>query len=196
MVNDGTKSTPLPVSSGVLQGTVLGPLLFLAYIYDMPECIRSTVKLFADDSLVYRNISNKRDCEELQQNLYRLQEWDKKWQMAFNAENLGPRLGHLAAMQRPCPPLYDVPDSSPTGRHPPEWYLTPLDNRTRGRNTQFRLIPTSFNGYEQSFFPRTIVLKNQLPQEAVRVFTGSGLITGSDRIGPDRARNLPFSYFF
>ena len=52
----------------------------------MPEGIRSIVKLFADDSLVYRKISNKRDCEELQQDLDRLQEWEKKWQMAFKAE--------------------------------------------------------------------------------------------------------------
>ena len=86
VVIDGTKSTPLPVSSGVPQGTVLGPLLFLAYINDMPDGIQSTVKLFADNSLVYRKISNKGDCEELQQDLDRLQEWEKKWQMAFNAE--------------------------------------------------------------------------------------------------------------
>ena len=86
VVIDGTKSTPSPVSSGVPQGTVLGPLLFLAYINDMPEGIQSTVKLFADDSLLYRKISSKRDCVELQQDLDRLQEWEKKWQMAFNAE--------------------------------------------------------------------------------------------------------------
>ena len=86
VVINGTKSTPLPVSSGVPQGTVLGPLLFLAYINDMTEGKRSTVKLFADDSLLYRKISNKRDCEELQRDLDRLQKWEKKWQMASNAE--------------------------------------------------------------------------------------------------------------
>ena len=85
LVINGTKSTPLPVSSGVPQGTVLGPLLFLAYINDIPEGIRSTVKLFTDDSLVYRKIGKKRDCEELQQYLDRLQEWKKKCFMAFNA---------------------------------------------------------------------------------------------------------------
>ena len=50
---------------------------------------------------------------------------------------------------------------------PAERYLTPLDNRTRGHNARFRQIPTSLTGYQQSFFPRTIVLWNQLPQEAV-----------------------------
>ena len=72
MFIDGTKSMPLPVSYGVPQGTELGPLLFLAYINGMPEGIQSTVKLFADDSLVYRKISNKRDFKELQQDLDRL----------------------------------------------------------------------------------------------------------------------------
>ena len=83
---DGTESAPSPVSSGVPYGTVLGPLLFLAYINDMPEGIQSSVKLFLDDSLLYRKISSNRDCEELQQDLDRLQEWGKKWQIAFNAE--------------------------------------------------------------------------------------------------------------
>ena len=52
----------------------------------MPDGIQSTVKLFADDSLLYRKISSKRDCIELQQDLDRLQELEKKWEMAFNAE--------------------------------------------------------------------------------------------------------------
>ena len=54
--------TAFAISSGVPQVTVL---LFLAYINDMLEAIWSTVKLFADNSLVYRKISNKRDCEGL-----------------------------------------------------------------------------------------------------------------------------------
>ena len=77
VVIDGTKFTPSPVTSGVPQGTVLGPLLFLAYINDMPVSVLSTIKLFADDSLLYRNITNKRDCALLQQDLDRLQEWEK-----------------------------------------------------------------------------------------------------------------------
>ena len=52
----------------------------------MPEGIQSTVKLFADDSLLYRKISPNRGCVKIQQDLDRLQEWEMKWQMAFNAE--------------------------------------------------------------------------------------------------------------
>ena len=56
VVLEGVKSRQEDVLSGVPQGTVLGPLLFLTYINDMPECSDSNVRLFADDSLLYRVI--------------------------------------------------------------------------------------------------------------------------------------------
>ena len=86
VVLEGAHSSPTQVTSGVPQGTVLGPLLFLVYINDMPEGINSTVRLFADDSLVYRVIRSKEDQTILQEDLHRLQEWERKWQMQFNAE--------------------------------------------------------------------------------------------------------------
>ena len=61
VVLEGTKSTKDDVLSGVPQGTVLRPLLFLAYINDMPECTSSDIRLFADDSLMYRVIRNDSD---------------------------------------------------------------------------------------------------------------------------------------
>ena len=70
----------------VPQGTVLGPLLFLAYINDMPECVKSEIKLFADDSLLYRRIQNIADCHQLQEDLNKLQEWEQIWQMGLNAD--------------------------------------------------------------------------------------------------------------
>ena len=89
VVIDDTKSTPSPVPSGVPQSSVLGPL-FLACINDMPASVWSTIKLFAEDSLFYRKLTNPRDCAcSNQQDTDWLQEWEKKWQMAFNADKQG-----------------------------------------------------------------------------------------------------------
>ena len=74
MVLEGVHSKATDVTSGVPQGTVLGPLLFLVYINDMPENISST-RLFADDALVYRIIRSRKDHTLLQKDLDILQDW-------------------------------------------------------------------------------------------------------------------------
>ena len=71
-VVDGSYSEWSTVHSGVPQGTVLGPLLFLLYINDLPDCINGRVRLFADDCLVYRKISGFEDQLALQRDLYAL----------------------------------------------------------------------------------------------------------------------------
>lgn len=83
---EGHKSGPLDVISGVPQGTVIGPLLFLAYINDLPQSTFSEARLFADDCLVYRKIKNVKDTETLQDDLNKLQEWESRWQMNFHPE--------------------------------------------------------------------------------------------------------------
>jgi len=81
---DGQTSSESPVTSGVPQGTVLGPLLFLVYINDLPTRVSSTVRMFADDCLLYREIRNKNDSKVLQHDLDRLQDWEQDWLMEFN----------------------------------------------------------------------------------------------------------------
>jgi hypothetical protein len=57
VVVDGHTSNSCPVLSGVPQGSVLGPCPFLIYINDMPDTLKSNVRLFADDTIVYLTIS-------------------------------------------------------------------------------------------------------------------------------------------
>jgi len=81
---DGVCSGWSPVLSGVPQGTVLGPLLFLIYINDLPDCITSRVRLFADDCLMHREIHNPEDQLALQKDLDILEQRANKWGMQFN----------------------------------------------------------------------------------------------------------------
>ena len=82
---EGTTSSSILVTSGVPQGTVLGPLLFLLYINDLPDAVKhSKVKLFADDSLLFRKITKPEDQLRLQQDLDALSKWENTWQMNFN----------------------------------------------------------------------------------------------------------------
>ena len=68
---------------GVPQGSVLGPLLFLCYINDLPACVSSHIRLFADDCLLYRTINAQHDTAILQEDLNILQQWEAKWLMSF-----------------------------------------------------------------------------------------------------------------
>ena len=83
---EGEGSYTSNVTSGVPQGTVLGPLLFLVFINDMPDVVSSNIRLFADDALVYRSINSHEDVVALQADLDNLQTWERKWQMSFNPD--------------------------------------------------------------------------------------------------------------
>ena len=86
VVVDGATSDKVPVISGVPQGTVLGPLLFLLFINDLPACVESKTRLFADDCIVYRNVKTLQDCQALQNDLYKLTDWERKWGMLFHPD--------------------------------------------------------------------------------------------------------------
>ena len=86
VVVEGQYSDDAAVSSGVPQGTVLGPLLFLCHINDLPTTVKSRVRLFADDCLLYREIRTRDDHTTLQKDLDSLETWAQNWGMKFNAK--------------------------------------------------------------------------------------------------------------
>lgn len=84
----GKKSKTLNVTSGVPQGSVLGPVLFLCYINDIANGLSSkiTVRLFADDCLMYTKISCHEDQLELASALQSITDWCTRWKMKINHE--------------------------------------------------------------------------------------------------------------
>ena len=84
IVVEGESSAEAMVKSGVPQGSVLGSLLFLIFIHDLAKNTTSTVRLLADDCVMYRPIRHANDCEALQEDLNKLHDWEERWQLRFN----------------------------------------------------------------------------------------------------------------
>ena len=85
VVIDNVSSDSVSVVSGVPQGTVLGPILFIIYINDVVENIKhSKIRLFADDIVLYKEISAVRDAQQLQEDLESLQLWEGTWLLKFS----------------------------------------------------------------------------------------------------------------
>ena len=92
---EGVLSSSSTVKSGVPQGSVLGPLLFLLYINDLPDCVLSSVKIFADDSKLFGPVETLEAREHLQHDLQEVGNWSLQWQLPFNLDkckvlHLGP----------------------------------------------------------------------------------------------------------
>ena len=100
VVVEGQRSGTFSVDSGVPQGTVLGPLLLLLHINDLPSVVSSQVRLFADDCLMYCPIEVRGDQEDFQSDLDALQQWGNAWGMRFNAKKC-----HIMRISRSTRPL-------------------------------------------------------------------------------------------
>ena len=83
----GATSSQKPVCSGVPQGSILGPILFLLYVNDLPDAVtNSTVACFADDTKIFRRIDSITDAILLQDDLNNLESWSKISGLMFNEE--------------------------------------------------------------------------------------------------------------
>ena len=86
VIVNGEKSNEAPVISGIPQGTVLGPLLFVIYINDLLDNISSNGLLYADDTKIFRHISSKDDAMALQTDISKLEDWAETWLLKFHPD--------------------------------------------------------------------------------------------------------------
>ena len=76
----------MPVVRGVPQRSVIGPLLFLVFINDLPVSVSSKTRLFADDCILCQTIENHQDCVTLQMDLNNLALWESTWGMLYHPQ--------------------------------------------------------------------------------------------------------------
>ena len=79
-------SKPCVVTSGVPQGSVLGPLLFVSYINDLPNKIKSEIYMFADDTKIFSVQKNRENNTQLQRDVDELQNWSNDWKLKFHPD--------------------------------------------------------------------------------------------------------------
>ena len=87
VVLNGSESGWGIVESGVPQGSVLGPLLFLIYISDLENGIKSHIKIFADDTSLFTIVKDSDiSALELNQDLHLISQWAYQWKISFNPD--------------------------------------------------------------------------------------------------------------
>ena len=83
---NGSLSSSASILSGVPQGSVLGPLLFILYVNDLPNWIRNNMRMFADDTKIWCRLTSQGNSHGLQEDLNRLGDWSDKWLLRLNSE--------------------------------------------------------------------------------------------------------------
>ena len=83
---NGHKSSWIQVLSGVPQGSMLRPLLFIIFVNDLDDGVISKLLKFADDVKLIGQVASERDVDSLRADLQLMVEWSAHWQMLFNVE--------------------------------------------------------------------------------------------------------------
>ena len=101
VVVDGIKSSLTPVLSGVPQGSIIGPILFVLFINDLPQGIdiNSKIALYADDTKLWRTIKSDNDNAQLQKDIEYLHKWSLRNKMNFNL----PKCKVVSIKSKPSP---------------------------------------------------------------------------------------------
>ena len=142
VVIDGVNSDCIPISCGVPQGSVFGPILFLVYINELPEQVKSGVSLFADDTAMYLALSSHTEGQVLQNDLLSLEKWETMWHMNCNPSKC--QVLHVTRLKTPTETKYFLHDTEldnvssakylgVTISDDPSW-STHIDNITRSTN--------------------------------------------------------------
>ena len=97
VIVNGMKSDPATVLSGIPQGSVLGPILVVIYINNLPEVVKSSTYVFADDTKIFRQITTKEDALHLQSDIISLEQWSQKWLLTFH-----PKKCHVLTLGKFC----------------------------------------------------------------------------------------------
>ena len=119
VVLNGVKSDKIAVSSGIPQGSVLGPIHFLAEINDLPDQVKSRVRLFADETAIHLAISSEGESIPLQNDLFILEKLEQRWDMSFNPSKC--QILHITRAKSPMQTRYilhgTVLDSVPSAKY-------------------------------------------------------------------------------
>ena len=120
----GATSKDLPVTSGVPQGSILGPALFLLYVNELPEVISSSsrVSMFADDRKIFGEIKTLGDASSLQEDLGRLSTWSQLSGLLFNEAKW--KAQHITRKTKPILSSYKLNNTCNTAL---EWYAAEKD---------------------------------------------------------------------
>ena len=148
VVVDSVSSSLVDVDSGVPQGTVLSPILFLLHINNLPSIVSSKVRFFADDYLINRQIKSNNDQIKLQRDLNLLESWEVKWGMRFKAAKCN--IMQVSRMRLPFLYSYKLSGQVPNEVKDSKYLELPSATTKIGPNTLLPLLPRPMLGCHSS----------------------------------------------